>query len=370
MKTNTGVQRAFVCIAYSNLHKNFDREFTLPSSSFRGKTLKLNSKIIGAAVHPPINKRLDNPITITFIHVQISSGKQHCSFWNHSIRTTNGSYGQWSTQGCKLDEQQSSSKKTVCLCDHLTNFALLLQRDSDEESPLSLTIITIIGCSLSILGCVICFIMFFTLKKKYTRHYLHINVTFAIAVAQLILLFGISQTKHKIFCKAMAACLHYFFLVAFFLMLSEAVHLAILIETAFSSRELKLPFYLIASWGLPLIIVGVTLGTRYDNYGNHIACFISTAEETVYAFVGPFALILLINTFILVIVLKQVISKTSLPVSSKAVSKFQIARATIRSLLMLFPVMGFTWLFGILYFGFRTLALKYLFAIFCSLQVR
>ena len=47
----------------------------------------------------------------------------------------------------------------------------------------------------------------------------------------------------------MAACLHYFFLVAFFLMLSEGVHLAILIETAFSRGELKLPFYLIASWG-------------------------------------------------------------------------------------------------------------------------
>ena len=47
----------------------------------------------------------------------------------------------------------------------------------------------------------------------------------------------------------MAACLHYFYMVAFLLMLCEGVHLAILIETAFLHGELKLPVYLIASWG-------------------------------------------------------------------------------------------------------------------------
>jgi hypothetical protein len=39
-------------------------------------------------------------------------------------------------------------------------------------------------------------------------------------------------------------------------------------------------------------------------------------------------------------------------------------------MVMLFPVMGFTWIFGILFFGFRTRVLEYLFAIFCSLQVK
>jgi hypothetical protein len=44
------------------------------------------------------------------------------------FRATDGQYGEWSTQGCELDEEHSSSSKTVCLCNHLTNFALLLQR--------------------------------------------------------------------------------------------------------------------------------------------------------------------------------------------------------------------------------------------------
>ena len=47
----------------------------------------------------------------------------------------------------------------------------------------------------------------------------------------------------------MAACLHYFYMVAFLLMLCEGVHLAILIESAFLHGDVKLPVYLVASWG-------------------------------------------------------------------------------------------------------------------------
>jgi hypothetical protein len=38
-------------------------------------------------------------------------------------------------------------------------------------------------------------------------------------------------------------------MVAFLLMLCEGVHLAVLIEAAFSHGEPKLPVYLITSWG-------------------------------------------------------------------------------------------------------------------------
>ena len=53
----------------------------------------------------------------------------------------------------------------------------------------------------------------------------------------------------------MAACLHYFLMAAFLLMLCEGVHLSILIETAFTHGELKLPVYLITSWGKFRILV-------------------------------------------------------------------------------------------------------------------
>ncbi|XP_046844222.1 adhesion G protein-coupled receptor B1-like isoform X2 [Xenia sp. Carnegie-2017] len=369
VKTNSGEQRYFVGISYNNLHKFLSKNIT----KFRQKPnthLTLTSNIIAAAVYPPLKTNLTNPIKITFDHKISDDREPVCSFWNHSIRTGNKISGQWSSEGCEFDKNESTPGHTVCRCNHLTNFALLLQRRTDSyvEQPLSLKIITIVGCSLSILACLLCFIMFLTLKKRDIRHYLHINLTFAIAVAQILLLFGVNKTKNEGLCKAMAISLHYFYLVAFMFMLCEGVHLAILIETAFLHGDVKLPVYLIASWGLPSIIVGITVGVRYDNYGGNQSCFISAHEGTIYAFFGPFAFVLLINFVIIIMVLRQVIKKTSLPVSSKTASKFDIVRATIRSLVILFPVMGLTWIFAILYFGFQTRVFEYLFAIFSSLQ--
>ena len=44
-------------------------------------------------------------------------------------------------------------------------------------------------------------------------------------------------------------------------------------------------------------------------------------------------------------------------------------RATMKSLVILFPVLSLTWIFGILYFGFQDLVLEYFHGIFSSLQV-
>ena len=50
---------------------------------------------------------------------------------------SNVTLGQWSTKGCELDAAKSSPTKTVCQCNHLTNFALLLQRNDVVSCYLS-----------------------------------------------------------------------------------------------------------------------------------------------------------------------------------------------------------------------------------------
>lgn len=42
-----------------------------------------------------------------------------------SSRTAHGR-GAWSREGCHVVTEQSSSTHTVCACDHLTNFAILM----------------------------------------------------------------------------------------------------------------------------------------------------------------------------------------------------------------------------------------------------
>lgn len=41
-------------------------------------------------------------------------------------RTSNGSSGSWSSDGCTLLDE-SSTERTICSCNHLTNFAVLMQ---------------------------------------------------------------------------------------------------------------------------------------------------------------------------------------------------------------------------------------------------
>ena len=42
---------------------------------------------------------------------------------------------EWSTMGCSISHELSTKDETVCLCTHLTNFALLfdLNGDADEK---------------------------------------------------------------------------------------------------------------------------------------------------------------------------------------------------------------------------------------------
>ncbi len=49
------------------------------------------------------------------------SGSAECSFWDQSL---DDGYGAWSTEGCSLVKDGRDS--TSCKCNHLTNFAILV----------------------------------------------------------------------------------------------------------------------------------------------------------------------------------------------------------------------------------------------------
>lgn len=49
------------------------------------------------------------------------------------VSSTSNSTGHWSTDGCYKDEKLSSNEVTVCHCNHLTHFAVLM-RVTDEDT--------------------------------------------------------------------------------------------------------------------------------------------------------------------------------------------------------------------------------------------
>ncbi|XP_055354166.1 adhesion G protein-coupled receptor L3-like [Paramacrobiotus metropolitanus] len=105
-----------VFLAYSNVGPYLD---SVPAG------MVINSKVITAAVndmHRP--GRLKIPVTITLEHIAPANGRSVCAFWDYKADTAMNFHGVWSTRGCMV--VRSDSQKTVCQCEHLANFAVLM----------------------------------------------------------------------------------------------------------------------------------------------------------------------------------------------------------------------------------------------------
>ena len=87
-----------------------------------------------------------------------------CCHNNHSSLL---SIGQWSDRGCNRSESLSNTSVTVCECDHLTHFAILLSASPlnlTEAVTLSLEIISYVGVSISLVAMILTIATFAILK--------------------------------------------------------------------------------------------------------------------------------------------------------------------------------------------------------------
>nr|XP_036864075.1 adhesion G-protein coupled receptor D2 [Manis javanica] len=77
-----------------------------------------------------------------------------CAFWNFSSSPDTG--GSWATTGCSVAALHQDS--TTCFHNHSTNFAVLLQRDPEEESLLRM--LSFVGCGVSFCVLATTFLLF------------------------------------------------------------------------------------------------------------------------------------------------------------------------------------------------------------------
>uniref|UniRef100_A0A803J2Q2 Adhesion G protein-coupled receptor L3 n=1 Tax=Xenopus tropicalis TaxID=8364 RepID=A0A803J2Q2_XENTR len=115
------------------LYNNLGQYLSTENSSIKLETESLNtnytvivnSPIITAAVYKESSSKLylADPVVFTVKHIKQSEDNfnPNCSFWSYS--KTNMS-GYWSTQGCRL--LTTNKTHTICSCNHLTNFAVLM----------------------------------------------------------------------------------------------------------------------------------------------------------------------------------------------------------------------------------------------------
>ncbi|XP_053852328.1 adhesion G-protein coupled receptor D2 [Vidua macroura] len=295
-----------------------------------------------------------------------------CAFWNFSLSPDAG--GMWSTAGCSVAKSLPDS--TACFCNHTTNFAILLQvyemeRTTKEE--FTLQTLTFIGCGVSFCALIVTFILFLVVRvPKSERTTVHKNLILALAAGEALLMFSELAKANQVLCFMVTAFLHLFFMAAFSWMLVEGLLLWSKVVAVNMSEGRRMKFYYVTGWGLPVLIVGVTLATSFNKYvaANH--CWLNVQTNVIWAFVGPVLFILAVNSFVLLRVVAVTVasarrrSKMLTPNSSLESQMGTQIWATAKPVLVLLPVLGLTWVCGLLVH--LSIVWAYVFVVLNSLQ--
>ncbi|XP_070411789.1 uncharacterized protein [Nothobranchius furzeri] len=366
----------------SRLQFNFYQKSTLFQDQALGQR-KLNSGIIGASaanlsirgLQDRVIIRLRNtvPVPANFVAT--------CVFWD--FRLKNGSGG-WNSNGCIV--QNTTDNETICGCNHLTSFAILL--DISRQPTISLvqntilTFITYIGCGVSAIFLsltLLTYLAFGKLRKDIPSKIL-IELCFALLFLNLVFLVDAWLSLYP---DAMGLCistawfLHYFLLVVFTWMGLEGVHMYLAIVKVFNNfmSHYMLKFSLVG-WGVPMLVVIIVIAIDKNNYGlvsygkfvdgtSDDFCWLKNDIAFYVAVVAYFCVIFVFNFIMFIIVLVQLHRvKNQNPHNNKHRTTIQ----DVRSVIGISILLGLTWGFAFFAWGPLNLAFMYLFAIFNSLQ--
>ncbi|NXV98892.1 AGRD2 protein, partial [Fregetta grallaria] len=329
---------------------------------------------ISTSVRYRLQHRVQNEIPLTpWLSVEVD-GSLHV-FSLVLLHVSPDAGGMWSTAGCSV--VRSLPDSTACFCNHTTNFAVLLQvyemQQMTTKEELTLQTLTFIGCGVSFCALIVTFILFLAVGvPKSERTTVHKNLIFALAAAEALLMFSELAKTNQVVCFMITAFLHLFFMAAFSWMLVEGLLLWSKVVAVNMSEDRRMKFYYVTGWGLPVVIVGVTLATSFNKYVADNHCWLNIQTNVIWAFVGPVLFILAVNTFVLFRVVMVTVSsarRRSKMLTPNSSLENQIGIqiwATAKPILVLLPVLGLTWVCGVLVH--LSIVWAYVFIVLNSLQ--
>ncbi|XP_078311792.1 adhesion G protein-coupled receptor L2-like [Crassostrea virginica] len=269
--------------------------------------------------------------------------QRYCTFWNFEE-------GYWDTYGGTVVEKNDTHTK--CRYDHLTNLAVLVIYYKTEE-PMTenheriLYIMTTLGCSISIACLALTLIIYVYLRVlSNDTVMIHANLSVALMLGQLVLVTSDGAAKYMAACKIVTALLHFFFMSAFAWMMVEGLALYFSCTRPISAYGDMRMIYVLIGWGLPAIIVLISLGSNFQDYGEgeYSSCWLSIDDGLIWSFMAPMIVIVVMNILVLGFVLKAFLTLRTNSKKTEAARLF----ASFKVMVTLLPILGITWLLGIL----------------------
>ncbi|XP_044024247.1 adhesion G-protein coupled receptor F1 isoform X2 [Siniperca chuatsi] len=335
LNKTTGIMKT---IAVKNLMNKLRNSFgkTVPTSLLVSATLEDNSD-------SSLKIMLDFPTE------QLKPTKPFCVFWNITKMD-------WSDAGCIV--KTSDSNHTLCECNHLTSFSVLMAKH--DISTEVLDIITNVGLGVSICSLLIFLIIeslvWSAVVKSNLSHFRHtalVNIAMFLLLADCSFFASTSrETLSDTWCLVLTICKHLFFLAMFSWMLCMSVMLVHQLIFVFSPLRKRVFMFLssIVGYVCPILIVGSSyVYCKYTNkpYHDPKICWLvyeKLLEGSMHAFLLPVGTVILTNLFSMVVVIITLL-KSSVPDSSKADDK-ETAKSILKVVVFLTPVFGVTWVFG------------------------
>ncbi|KAK2559805.1 Adhesion G-protein coupled receptor D1 [Acropora cervicornis] len=177
---------------------------------------------------------------------------------------------------------------------------------------------------------------------------IRLNLVVALAAAQLAFLSGIDALEPKGLCVFVAALIHFFYLVGFAWMFFEGVYLYLMVVKVFNT-EIRLRAFYSVAWGCPagIVVLSIVLAACQEgglhSYIHGAFCWVSFSNNLIWTFVAPVLLVCVTNAVLLSLVIREILKMQS----GKAPNAEKLRQAA-KACVVLSPLLGMTWVFGIL----------------------
>ncbi|NXS78862.1 AGRG3 protein, partial [Erpornis zantholeuca] len=339
----------------------------------------LDNTVVGITVGESSISGLQDPVKLIFAHRQLPHGvTPQCVFWDPS----KGQAGGWHSSGCVT---QPGDKGTLCSCDHLTFFTLLLNPALDGSTAKALMSVATAGCGVAMAFSIvtIAFCIFIRCRFRFEETVrinlgLHVNLVGSLFLLNLAFLLnsGLSGRTHPRTCRVLGGLTHYSLLCCFTWMALEGCQLYLLFVKVLG---IYIHHYLaklcLVGWGFPILVVGVAgvIGS-YGEYSiwntDHqvIArlCWITSKRLLVHYITncGYFGLIFLFNMAVFGVVTQKSCSLQGTGAVQGHRKPWKVALVAAG----LFCLLGATWALAFLTYGISSAPVLYLFTILNSLQ--
>ncbi|XP_022656986.1 latrophilin Cirl-like isoform X4 [Varroa destructor] len=360
--------RRLIFVAYNNLDTFLVPE---PEGRFPRPTFDnlangfINSRIVSASIGHQGDNRLALPLQVTLRHLQegLLSDPQ-CVYWNTNSDS-------WSSEGCWV--QSSNRSYTICTCDHLGNFAVLMEGPAQNDAaqkPFDQRLVVTIGCCVTLGFCCIAFLLLFLLKlHKTDQLWVHRNLALNLLLSEFIFVVGINQTHQNLLCSVVAALLQYFLLVSLTWTFFEGFHVYNSLVEPMEIHKSKLRCYAILAYVPPAIVTAISMLIDPSSFGTPKYCWLRSDNYFIFSFIAPMVGIIFGCVVFVCISVCILCNQGGLATSvkGKEEDKVHAVRSYLYWISVLLVFMTFTWASSVVYVAKFNMTWAIIFAVFNSL---